>query len=597
MANDYITYKGKQIRFRSKNYFRLGQAELKDILELQDLFRFKNLDYLQLNNNEITEIKGLEHFPNLVFLDLHENKISKISNLDTATKLRKLELQHNKVERIEGISQLTNLEILDLSYNQIKKIENLDSLKNLKELNLAFNEISKIENLDELINLEILTLSGNQNITKIENLDSLTNLKNLVLKDCKINKIEGLSNLKNLESLNLSSNQQISKIENLDLLPKLKSLYLYDLSIERIEGLDALTSLESLGITSNVKQYLDIEGLANLKNLKELQIEQFKLFNNDSVWFERSIKAFRFISMIKQNNYLEIEDWKQVFKDARWVFGDDFLCNNSKYQQKWLYDQCTPKILDILEKILNEPEFEDIRRGYERQWEDLLEEAKKYLFQPPKILIDYTERRRMASEKSGGREFCIYVKRPDYQIAYIGMAYLIEDLIKENIIPNINPYDMETSEELELHELKYYTSLTHIDDFSIRLTPTEEFELFFENEMQYVGKLKLKLKLFNTDEDLLDRIGTPLGTNFFILSIPFSQEIWSDYALKDIIQDENDYYGFYRTKACQIFEKKYEKFLDSLKGTTGDEIGTGFYLKKRKKTHGIRLTDLIFGKD
>ena len=75
MANNYITYKGKQIRFRFKNYFRLGHAELKDILELQDLFRFKNLDYLQLNNNEITEIKGLEHFPNLVFLDLHENKI------------------------------------------------------------------------------------------------------------------------------------------------------------------------------------------------------------------------------------------------------------------------------------------------------------------------------------------------------------------------------------------------------------------------------------------------------------------------------------------------------------------------------------------
>ncbi|MFX0145112.1 MAG: leucine-rich repeat domain-containing protein, partial [Candidatus Hodarchaeota archaeon] len=429
------------------------------------------------------------------------------------------------------------------------------------------------------------------------NLNHLSNLTNLNLSNNKINRIENLDQLNNLESLNLSSNQQISKIENLDLLPKLKSLYLYDLSIERIEGLDALISLESLGIASNVKQYLDIEGLANLKNLKQLQIEQFKLFNNGSAWFKNSIKAFRFISMIKQNNYLEIEDWKQVFIGARWVFGDDFLCNNSKYQQKWLYDQCTPKILDILEKILNEPEFEDIRRGYERQWEDLLEEAKKYLFQPPKIPIDYTERRRIASEKMGDREFCVYVKRPDYQIAYIYMAYLIEDLIKENIIPDINPYDMEISEELKLQELKYYTSLTHIGDFSIRLTPTEEFKLFFKNEMQYVGKLKLKLKLFDTDKDLLDRIGTPLGTNFLILSIPFSQEIWSDYALNDIIQDENDYYGFYRTKACQIFEKKYEKFLDYLKEGLGDEIGTGFYLKKRKKPREVRFTDLIFGRD
>ncbi len=594
--DDYITYKGKKYEVYKGKYLDLNDVGLKDILELEELFSFKNITKLGLNRNDISEIKGLEHFPNLTSLSLSCNKIKQISNLDRLKKLNKLDLSKNLIDEIIDLNSLIELKVLDLSGNNITEIKGIEHLKNLQSLDLSHNQISEIKGFEQLFNLKILNLSENK-IKKIENLNHLSNLTNLNLSNNKINRIENLDQLNNLESLNLSSNQQISKIENLDPLPKLKSLYLYDLSIERIEGLDALISLESLSIASNVKQYLDIEGLANLKNLKELQIEQFKLFNNGSVWFEKSIKAFRFISMIKQNNYLEIEDWKQVFIDARWVFGDDFLCNNSKYQQKWLYDQCTPKILDILEKILNEPEFEDIRRGYERQWEDLLEEAKKYLFQPPKILIDYTERRRMASEKIGAREFCVYVKRPDYQIAYIGMAYLIEDLIKENIIPHINPYEMETSEELELHELKYYTSLTHIDDFSIRLIPTEEFELFFKNEMQYVGKLKLKLKLFDTDEDLLDRIGTPLGTNFLILSIPFSQEIWSDYALKDIIQDENDYYGFYRTKACQIFEKKYEKFLDLLKGTTGDEIGTGFYLKKRKKPREIRFTDLIFGRD
>ena len=78
LTDDYVTYRGKKIGFPFKNNFCLAGTDLKDILELEDLFRFKNIGYLELSDNQLTEIKGLEHLPNLVIIDLHENKISRI---------------------------------------------------------------------------------------------------------------------------------------------------------------------------------------------------------------------------------------------------------------------------------------------------------------------------------------------------------------------------------------------------------------------------------------------------------------------------------------------------------------------------------------
>jgi hypothetical protein len=328
---DYVNYKGQKIRFPEKNYFRLPQSDLKDILELKDLFKYKKLVHLEIGESEISEIKGLDHFPNLKFLKLDSNKISKISNLETLNKLESLNLNSNQISKIEGLGSLNNLSDLDLSYNQIKKIENLESLINLKTLDLSFNEISKIENLDKLENLEFLRLSGNHNITTIENLQNIVKLRDLSLQRCNIKKISGLSELINLEELRIG----LVDPENI---------------ITEIEGLEHLVNLNYISITSF---NIDTDDMKNLD----------------------MVVLLRFACMIKTNSYKSIEDWQEIFKLFPKSF-DKFQGMNPE-KVEWYVHQCSENLLTVIQNILNDPEYDVIKRDQVKKWNEMYDLAKE----------------------------------------------------------------------------------------------------------------------------------------------------------------------------------------------------------------------------
>ncbi|MFX1387923.1 MAG: leucine-rich repeat domain-containing protein [Promethearchaeota archaeon] len=327
---DYVNYKGKKIRLPAKNDFKLLQSDLKDILELKDLFNYKKLGYLEIGESEISEIKGLDHFPRLKFLKLTENKISKISNLETLNKLETLILTSNQIRKIEGLDSLNNLIYLDLSHNQIKKIENLESLKNLKKLRLSFNKISKIENLDMLENLETLALSGNENITTIENLQNLVKLKTLSLQMCNIKRICGISELKNLEELRI-------------------------------------------GLVDPDNIITEIEGLENLVNLKYISIKSFNIDIEDMNNLDMVI-LLRFPCMIKTNSYQSIEDWQEIFK----LFPSSFYVFQGMNPEKveWYVHQCSENLMIVIQKILNDPEYDIIKRDQVKEWSEIYEIAK-----------------------------------------------------------------------------------------------------------------------------------------------------------------------------------------------------------------------------
>ena len=328
----YITYKGRQYKVREEKRFGLSGTDLKNILDLEGIVSFKNMIELQLYRNQISELKGLEHFTHLLTLDLARNKIRKISNLDFLKNLKKLNLSRNQIEKIEGLDNLEKLELLNLSRNKIKKIENLNHLKNLKELRLAFNEISKIENLDELKNLEILSLTDNFNITTIENLENLTNLKNLIIEGCRIKNISGLSTLKNLESL---------------------ILWAYDIE-------DIVT---------------EIEGLEHLVNLEYVHINSYKINTEDMNNFDMVV-LLRFACMIKANNFKSIEDWQKIFKGFPRSF-DKFQGMNTEYKVEWYLHQCSENILNVLQKILHDSEYNVIKKDQEQEWNEIFKLAKE----------------------------------------------------------------------------------------------------------------------------------------------------------------------------------------------------------------------------
>ncbi|MCX8093404.1 MAG: leucine-rich repeat domain-containing protein [Candidatus Goldbacteria bacterium] len=114
-----------------------------------------------LNSKNITSIQGMQYFKNLQELEMYDNQISDISPLSGLTKLRYLNLSNNKISDISALSGLTDLYSLNLANNQISNITSLSSLTNLIYLTLSNNTISDITSLSDLLKLQELYLSNN----------------------------------------------------------------------------------------------------------------------------------------------------------------------------------------------------------------------------------------------------------------------------------------------------------------------------------------------------------------------------------------------------------------------------------------------------
>ncbi|VDQ14436.1 unnamed protein product [Trichobilharzia regenti] len=135
---------------------------------------------------ELAKQDGI-NFENVLHLRLDYKNILKIDNLWSFKLLVKLQLDNNIIERIEGIDHLSHLRwlgkinsfimrktcfcILDLSFNNIEKIEGLQNLVNLEDLTLYNNRITSLENMESLKKLQVFSV-GNNNITELTNVSS-----------------------------------------------------------------------------------------------------------------------------------------------------------------------------------------------------------------------------------------------------------------------------------------------------------------------------------------------------------------------------------------------------------------------------------------
>ncbi len=137
---------------------------------------------LRIRNQDFTNPEGLQFFKNLEYLDINGNEVQSMD-----------------------LSNLTKLETLDLGGNNFSQV-NLSFLANLKLLNISGNELSTID-LSNNILLEELQISANNfvslNISNLPNLVELDPLPNEELKNLTISNNEKLNEIK----LNLSFGQ------------------------------------------------------------------------------------------------------------------------------------------------------------------------------------------------------------------------------------------------------------------------------------------------------------------------------------------------------------------------------------------------------
>lgn len=224
-----------------------------DISNISDLRFFKNLQYLNLNENEVSDLSPISNLTNLKYLFLYNNNISDISPLSSLVNLEYLMLCENQIGNINALRDLVNLYSLNLSCNEIVDISALGNLNNLQHLYIGENQIQDISPLENLINLTELRLNKNQ-ITDITSLSNLTNIKLLILDNNNISDISTLENMVNLKSLYLDTNNisDITPIHNMINLVNLS------LSKNNIVDISVLKTLYDNGAFHDENKFYDI---------------------------------------------------------------------------------------------------------------------------------------------------------------------------------------------------------------------------------------------------------------------------------------------------------------------------------------------------
>jgi Leucine-rich repeat (LRR) protein len=129
-----------------------------------DLSGFKNLEILDISNNNINSIKNIPDTLEELFC-----KNNKLSDLPDMKNIRRVNCSFNSIQSIKN--NYPNLTILDCSNNSIHKIQNIVSLKKLFASN---NQITKIPNFK---NLDFLDISNN----RIDTID-LNSIRELIVK-------------------------------------------------------------------------------------------------------------------------------------------------------------------------------------------------------------------------------------------------------------------------------------------------------------------------------------------------------------------------------------------------------------------------------
>ena len=109
----------KEIRLQLKK--PTGELTKADLKKVTDLW---------LNVGQLTEVpKGLEKLDQLEWLNLNDNQLTDVTGLEKLTKLEELNLTGNKLTNVKGLEKLTKLTFLNLSNNPDLTNAQIDELQ------------------------------------------------------------------------------------------------------------------------------------------------------------------------------------------------------------------------------------------------------------------------------------------------------------------------------------------------------------------------------------------------------------------------------------------------------------------------------------
>ena len=267
--------------------------------DLAALCRLTSLQNLSLADNAITEITPIAALEQLSTLQLSDNRISNLSALSGLQGLKTLYLDGNPLQDLTPLHQLSGLRTLSMKNVDISA-KDLEALKtalpncsiftdaeeeevrelnlggrtfrsDVEELNLGGLGLTDISALRECRYLRKLDLRNN-NLRDISPLVELLNLEELYLWNNQVSDITPLMSLTKLTKLDVEDND-LRDVTVLEYLTGLRELWLSGNSLRSFSVLGRMGSLTRLGLKNTGLTDAQLESLAGLSGLSELNIE------------------------------------------------------------------------------------------------------------------------------------------------------------------------------------------------------------------------------------------------------------------------------------------------------------------------------------
>ncbi|SOV76573.1 leucine-rich repeat protein [Plasmodium sp. gorilla clade G3] len=537
-------------------YAKVLSLENRDIVLIQNMNLFKNLEELHLNNNLIEDLENLEELINLKILSASNNKIKKIKNLNNLHNLRELNLHNNEIERIENLNNNKKLQILILSDNYIKHIEDIIYLKcldKLKFLNIINNPICKIPDLENCVLKNLINIKYFNNIilSSIKKMDKkdiyIHSNENLTIYKSSIIKEKGIPKNENSNPYFYIKNN-CSDIENYK--KNISEAYLYELTTLPDTLFDEKKQPPILKKIINYEKIKEIF-LIDIENIHLGIIDKILLLNEDrkkcSDLFEEDMENF--ISQYMLNN---IEEYNKLRKRSKKVIHslETFLDHPKEFENMMM-----KKCPNYYKKNIEIKNKEQINNNVIKRIEDISKSLNLNIVQDDLLnLIEDKEKENYITDETNictNNNF-IYVDKEKYNTIKI----YIENHIKENIF---------FRDKLINEELMNIVSLNNF------------IEIFKTNISKIIKRINDNITdYFKKLDELEEKFNTQI-LNFFSEvknndhpSIVFSEdEINEYYSYKNyrsnIMNNLEDYISSSYNKAGSVLieEKKKHLFLQS----------------------------------
>ena len=249
-------------------------------LDIDKLGLFTNYKVLDLSSQNLTTLEALEGLTQLTTLNLNANKLTLEDEksqeiLKSMKNLENLNIANNQVTNIKAINNLGNLKLLYLQgNNNVNLVEIEDIISNLNLLTVSTQSLKTIVNCD-INKITKLRVADSSELTEIPDLSKFEKLKDLSLSnDSNIKDLSTISDITSLEILNLNNTNLHGRMIDFSKLTNLTYVDLRNNTLwsEDLENLKVLRNKTNLTIDLRNNSIIDATALLELNSNTKINL-------------------------------------------------------------------------------------------------------------------------------------------------------------------------------------------------------------------------------------------------------------------------------------------------------------------------------------